>query len=118
MKWYALIVVRSMSLDPKKNKIISQVGDNLEKVFDPEMPSVSVMALGLIYDISMSDDDVVNIKHTLTSPACPMADQIQQDIKNAGLKVEGVKDCTVELTFDPPFGLHMVPEETKFIMGW
>ena len=47
-----------------------------------------------------------------------MADQIQQDIKNAGLKVEGVKDCTVELTFDPPFGMHMVPDETKFLMGW
>ena len=47
-----------------------------------------------------------------------MADQIQQDIKNAGLRVEGVKDCTVELTFDPPFGMHMVPDETKFIMGW
>ncbi len=118
MKWYALIVVRSMSLDPKKNKIISQVGDNLERVFDPEMPSVSVIKLGLIYDITVSDDDIVHIKHTLTSPACPMADQIQQDIKKAGLKVEGVKDCTVELTFDPPFGLHMVPEETKFIMGW
>ena len=107
-----------MSLDPKKNKIISQVGDNLEKVFDPEMPSISVIKLGLIYDITVSDDDIVNIKHTLTSPACPMADQIQQDIKNAGLKVEGVKDCTVELTFDPPFGMHMVPEETKFIKGW
>ena len=76
------------------------------------------MALGLIYDITMSDDNVVNIKHTLTSPGCPMADQIQQDIKNAGLRVEGVKDCTVELTFDPPFGMHMVPDETKFLMGW
>ena len=107
-----------MSLDLKKNKIISKVGDELEKVFDPEMPSVSVIKLGLIYDITVSDDDVVNIKHTLTSPACPMADQIQQDIKNAGLRVEVVKDCTVELTFDPPFGMHMVPDETKFIMGW
>ena len=101
-----------------KNKIKSKVGDELEKVFDHEMPSVSVMALGLIYDITMSDDNVVNIKHTLTSPGCPMADQIQQDIKNAGLRVEGVKDCTVELTFDPPFGMHMVPDETKFLMGW
>ena len=77
-------------MDLKKNKIISKVGDELEKVFDPEMPSVSVIKLGLIYDITVSDDDIVNIKHTLTSPACPMADQIQQDIKNAGLKVEGL----------------------------
>ena len=106
------------NLNLKKNKIISQVGDELEKVFDPEMPSVSVVALGLIYDITVSDDDVVNIKHTLTSPGCPMADEIQESIKNAGLKVEGVKDCITELTFDPPFGLDMVPEETKLIMGW
>ena len=113
-----MVGYRLNSLNSKKNKIISQVGDNLEKVFDPEMPSVSVMALGLIYDITMSDDDVVNIKHTLTSPGCPMADEIQENIKKAGLKVEGVKDCTVELTFDPPFGMHMVPEETKLIMGW
>ena len=102
----------------ERNRIMSQVVKNLEQVYDPEMPSVSVIHLGLIYDITMSDDDVVNIKHTLTSPGCPMADQIQQDIKNAGLRVEGVKDCTVELTFDPPFGMHMVPDETKFLMGW
>ena len=106
------------NLNLKKNKIISQVGDELEKVFDPEMPSISVVALGLIYDITVSDDDVVNIKHTLTSPGCPMADEIQENIKKAGLKVEGVKDCIAELTFDPPFGLDMVPEETKLIMGW
>ena len=48
-------------MDLKKNKIISKVGDELEKVFDPEMPSVSVIKLGLIYDITVSDDDVVNM---------------------------------------------------------
>ena len=86
-----------------------------------KLSSDEVWTVNIPYEelkLILEDDDIVNIKHTLTSPACPMADQIQQDIKNAGLKVEGVKDCTVELTFDPPFGLHMVPEETKFIMGW
>ena len=91
---------------------------NLEQVFDPEMPSVSVIHLGLIYDIEiLEDNSVVKITHTLTSAFCPMADEINQDIKNAGM-VKGVKQSIANCTFQPPFTMDMVPEETKMAMGW
>ena len=105
-------------IDEEKNKIISQVVKNLEQVYDPEIPSVSVMNLGLIYDIEVLENNTfVKITHTLTSAFCPMADEISQNIKNAGM-VEGIKDSVANCTFSPPFSMDMVPEETKLIMGW
>ena len=91
---------------------------NLEQVFDPEMPSVSVIHLGLIYDIEiLEDNSVVKITHTLTSAFCPMADEINQDIKNAAMG-ERVKQSNANCTFQPPNTMDMVPEETKMAMGW
>ena len=104
--------------DEEKNKIISQVVKNLEQVYDPEIPSVSVMNLGLIYDIEVLENNTfVKITHTLTSAFCPMADEISQNIKNAGM-VEGIKDSVANCTFSPPFSMDMVPEDTKMAMGW
>ena len=105
-------------IDEQKNKIISQVVKNLEQVYDPEIPSVSVMNLGLIYDIEVLENNTfVKITHTLTSAFCPMADEISQNIKNAGM-VEGIKDSVANCTFSPPFSMDMVPEDTKMAMGW
>ena len=105
-------------IDEEKNKIISQVVKNLEQVYDPEIPSVSVMNLGLIYDIEVLENNTfVKITHTLTSAFCPMADEISQNIKNAGM-VEGIKDSVANCTFSPPFSMDMVPEDTKMAMGW
>ena len=105
-------------IDKEKNKIISQVVKNLEQVYDPEIPSVSVMNLGLIYDIEVLENNTfVKITHTLTSAFCPMADEISQNIKNAGM-VERIKDSVANCTFSPPFSMDMVPEDTKMAMGW
>ena len=105
-------------IDEEKNKIISQVVKNLEQVYDPEIPIVSVMNLGLIYDIEVLENSTfIKITHTLTSAFCPMADEISQNIKNAGM-VEGIKDSVANCTFSPPFSMDMVPEDTKMAMGW
>ena len=105
-------------IDKEKNKIISQVVKNLEQVYDPEIPSVSVMNLGLIYDIEVLENNTfVKITHTLTSAFCPMADEISQNIKNAGM-VDGIKDSVANCTFSPPFSMDMVPEDSKLAMGW
>ena len=95
------------------NRILGEVVKNLEQVYDPEIPSVSVIHLGLIYDIEILEDNtVVKITHTLTSAFCPMADEINTNIKNAGM-VEGIKESIANCTFSPPFNMDMVPEETK-----
>ena len=104
--------------DKEHNRIMGEVVKNLEQVYDPEIPSVSVIHLGLIYDIEILEDNtVVKITHTLTSAFCPMADEINTNIKNAGM-VEGIKESIANCTFSPPFSMDMVPEETKLAMGW
>ena len=100
------------------NRILGEVVKNLEQVYDPEIPSVAVIHLGLIYDIEILEDNtVVKITHTLTSAFCPMADEINTNIKNAGM-VEGIKESIANCTFSPPFNMDMVPEETKLALGW
>ena len=99
------------------NRILEEVVKNLEQVYDPEIPSVSVIHLGLIYDIEILEDNtVVKITHTLTSAFCPMADEINTNIKNG--MVEGIKESIANCTFSPPFNMDMVPEETKLALGW
>ena len=101
----------------EKNKVMEQIVRNLEQVYDPEIPTVSVIHLGLIYDIEIQNE-TVTITHTLTSAFCPMADEIGRGIKNAGLQDTGAKDCIVNCTFHPPFNMTMIPEETRLEMGW
>ena len=104
--------------DKEHNRIMGEVVKNLEQVYDPEIPSVSVIHLGLIYDIEILEDyTVVKITHTLTSAFCPMADEINTNIKNTGM-VEGIKESIANCTFSPPFNMDMVPEETKLALGW
>ena len=70
-------------MNKDRNKIMSQVVKNLEQVYDPEMPSISVIHLGLIYDIEILENNtLVKITHTLTSAFCPMADEINQNIQD------------------------------------
>ena len=91
---------------------------NLKNVYDPEIPSASLYDLGLIYDIDIEDEKhKVTIKHTLTSAFCPFADQIVADVRQAGY-VEDVRWVEVNSTFDPPFSMDLVPEETKLLLGW
>lgn len=94
-----------------------QVIANLKEVFDPEI-SLNIYDLGLIYDIKIIEADrTVEITHTLTSAFCPFADQIISDIQRAGY-VRGVSWVEVVTTFDPPFTMESVPEETRIMMGW
>ena len=100
-----------------ENELRQSVIESLQNVYDPEMPSISVYDLGLIYDIRINNDKVT-VDHTLTSMACPFADQICADIENAISTTPGVKKTVRNLVFTPPFSIDMVPEETKLIMGW
>jgi metal-sulfur cluster biosynthetic enzyme len=92
--------------------------ENLKEVYDPEMLSLNIYDLGLIYDIKIDEKDKwVEITHTLTSAFCPFAEDIVNSIKNAGY-VEGVLNVEVITTFDPLFTMDSVSEETKLLMGW
>jgi metal-sulfur cluster biosynthetic enzyme len=73
----------------------------LKAVKDPEL-GLDLVVLGLIYDIEITDADV-HTTMSLTSPFCPVAGQIVEDVKTAIEGVEGVGSAEVELTFDPPW---------------
>ena len=92
--------------------------ENLKQVYDPEI-SINIYDLGLIYGIEIDQKErEVKITHTLTSAFCPFADSIVEDIYSAGIKSTGAMHCEVITTFDPPFTMESVPEETRVAMGW
>ena len=96
-----------------KDKIIEAI----KKVYDPEIP-VDVYELGLIYDITILPANDVHILMTLTSPACPSAEEIPDEIKQKVLEIEGIGEVEVELTFIPPYTADMMSEETQLELGF
>ncbi len=77
------------------------VRNALKTVKDPEL-HLDLVVLGLVYDIEVDEGDV-HVVMSLTSPMCPVADQIVLDARTAVSEVEGVESCEVDLTFDPPW---------------
>jgi FeS assembly SUF system protein len=88
----------------------------LRTVFDPEI-SVNIYELGLVYEIKVGDGGHVKIRMTLTAPACPAAGEIVFDVQQKVEAIDEVKDCHVELTFDPPWTKEMMSEEAKLELG-
>lgn len=95
---------------------VEQVQQALRNVYDPEI-DINVQDLGLIYDIKI-EDSTVTVTHSLTSVMCPFADEICANIEIAVSEIPGVETVNRILTFDPPFTIEMVPEETRMVMGW
>ena len=95
-----------------KEEIIKE----LKTVYDPEMPSINIFDLGLVYDIDIKEKDVT-ITHTLTSMFCPMADEIQRNIKTAVEQVKDVGTVRVKLTHTPPFTKEMMSEEARLTLN-
>ena len=77
------------------------VRNALRTVKDPEL-DLDLVVLGLVYDIEVAEADV-HVVMSLTSPMCPVADQLVLDAKAAVEGVDGVESCEVDLTFDPPW---------------
>lgn len=81
-------------------------------VYDPEIP-VDIYELGLIYRVDVSDDRDVVVDMTLTAPGCPVAGEMPGWIQSAVEAVPGVRSCTVNLTFDPPWDSSKMSDEAK-----
>ena len=74
----------------------------LGKIYDPELP-VSIYEMGLIYSVDVDRHDVVTIRMTLTSPACPVAESLPREVESKVKAIDGVSDARVELVWDPPW---------------
>ncbi len=90
-----------------KNKII----DEIKKIYDPELP-VNIYELGLIYDIKVNGTKA-EIKMTLTTPNCPVAESLPKEVKEGAMQVEGIEDVNLELVWDPPWNKDMMSDAAK-----
>ena len=91
-----------------KEKVISEI----KKIYDPEIP-VNIYELGLIYDIKVNKENVVDIKMTLTTPNCPVAESLPKEVKEGAMQVEGIEEVDLELVWDPPWTKDMMSEAAK-----
>jgi len=95
-----------------ENKIV----ETLKTIFDPEI-SVNIYDLGLIYRINIDDDKIVKILMTLTSPNCPVAENLPAEVNEKTRAVKGIKNVEVELTFEPPWNKDMMSETALLELG-
>lgn len=93
-----------------------RVVDALKTVYDPEIP-LNVYDLGLIYELDISREGRAHITMTLTNPNCPVADQLVDDIKNAVLQAEGVREAEIRLVFEPEWTKDMMSEAAMLELG-
>ena len=93
-----------------------RVIDALRTVYDPEIP-VNLFELGLIYKVDVDDDRHVSIEMTLTSPACPVAGTLPDEVRDKAEAVEGVAGASVEVVWDPPWHPGMMTEEAQLELG-
>ena len=90
-----------------KNKIINEIS----KIYDPELP-VNIYELGLIYNIKV-DGRKAEIKMTLTTPNCPVAESLPKEVKEGAMQVEGIDDVDLQLVWDPPWSKEMMSDAAK-----
>ena len=100
----------------ERSSVKDTIIKELQTVYDPEMPSINVYDLGLIYEINISNTHV-DIVHTLTSMLCPAGDLISSNIKKAVERVNGVETVTVKLTHTPQFSKEMMSEDARLTLG-
>ena len=91
-----------------KKKIIEE----FRKIYDPEIP-VNIYELGLIYDVKIENDNTAKIIMTLTSPNCPVAESLPQEVKDSAMQVEGIEKVDLDLVFEPVWNKDMMSEAAK-----
>ena len=89
----------------------------LKTVYDPEIPS-DIYEIGLIYKVDITDEKDVNIDMTLTAPGCPVAGEMPIWVQDAVEGVSGVRACTVNMVFEPPWTPDRMSEEAQVALGW
>ena len=94
------------------NDIKSRIIEEVKKIYDPEIP-VNIYELGLIYKIEVDENNKVNVDMTLTSPNCPVAESLPNEVKDNILKVEGVSEVNLNLVWEPPWDKDKMSEAAK-----
>lgn len=88
----------------------------LKEIFDPEIP-VNIYDLGLIYGVEVTDEGGVIVTMTLTTPHCPVAESMPGEVELRVCAVPGVRDCEVNLVWDPPWDMAKMSDEARLELG-
>lgn len=103
--------------DPVKTLALKpHVVEAISTVYDPEIP-VNIYELGLVYDVIIDAEGVVHVTMTLTSPACPSAQQIPVEVGNKVRAIEGVKDADVQIVWEPAWTMEKMSDAARLQLG-
>jgi len=91
---------------------VEQIRESLKNCMDPEVP-LSIVDMGLIYGIDVSENNDVNIKMTMTTKGCPLHDTMVDDVKRYTKKISGVNNVQVDIVWDPPWTMDKMSDEAK-----
>jgi FeS assembly SUF system protein len=94
----------------------ADVVEVLKSIYDPEIP-VDIYELGLIYDVAVSEDGDATITMTLTTPHCPVAESLPQEVELRAMSVPGIRDAVVNLVWDPPWDPSKMSDEARLELG-
>jgi FeS assembly SUF system protein len=103
---------RRTAVDALGDRVI----EALRTVYDPEIP-VNIFELGLVYKIDVDDQNAVHIDMTLTSPMCPVAETLPEEVKTKVEALDGVHAAVVNVVWDPPWNPSMMSEEAQLELG-
>ena len=106
-----------MKNSTNKKELENKIIEAIKTCYDPEIP-VNIYEMGLIYDIQIDDNHLVQIKMTLTSPGCPVAGTLPGEIQEKVKSIEGISNAKVEVVWDPPWNPDMMSEEAKLELGF
>ena len=92
--------------------IKKRVIEEIKKIYDPEIP-VNIYELGLIYKLEVDEKNKVDVDMTLTSPNCPVAESLPNEVKARIMKVQGVSGVDLKLVWEPPWDKNKMSEAAK-----
>jgi metal-sulfur cluster biosynthetic enzyme len=92
------------------------VRESLKEIYDPEI-NYNIVDLGLVYNIGV-EDGMVNVRMTLTTPACPIGPMVEDQIRENVMMIPGVKDVQIQFTFNPLWNPTMMSDEAKADLGF
>ena len=94
----------------------ASVVEALKSIYDPEIP-VDIYELGLIYDVAIDADGDAVVTMTLTTPHCPVAESLPNEVELRVLSVPGIRDAEVKLVWDPPWDPSRMSDEARLELG-
>ena len=100
----------------QRNALEGKIIEMLKTIYDPEIP-VDIYELGLIYAVEIADDGAIKVEMTLTTPSCPSAQELPNQVEESIRLVPGVTDVQVEVVWDPPWDPSRMSEDARLALN-